>query len=91
MLNEIVLDRGSHSFLTNIECYESGRFVTRVQADGLMLATPTGGCPAGEQLGSTRGWHEQRACVVLDMCLLAALQVTGALHCKTTTSNGRMH
>jgi hypothetical protein len=42
VLNEVVIDRGSNSFLTNIECYESGRFVTRVQADGVMLATPTG-------------------------------------------------
>lgn len=42
VLNEVVLDRGSNSFLTNIECYISGRFVTRVQADGIMLATPTG-------------------------------------------------
>jgi NAD+ kinase len=42
VLNEMVIDRGSSSFLTNIECYEKGRFVTRVQADGIMLATPTG-------------------------------------------------
>ncbi|KAJ9508800.1 hypothetical protein QJQ45_028113 [Haematococcus lacustris] len=42
VLNEVVIDRGSSSFLTNIECYEKGRFVTRVQADGIMLATPTG-------------------------------------------------
>jgi NAD+ kinase len=42
VLNEVVLDRGSNSFLTNIECYISGRMITRVQADGIMLATPTG-------------------------------------------------
>jgi hypothetical protein len=42
VLNEVVLDRGSNSFLTNIECYISGRLITRVQADGIMLATPTG-------------------------------------------------
>ena len=42
MLNELVIDRGSSSFLTNIECYEKGRYITRVQADGIMLATPTG-------------------------------------------------
>jgi NAD+ kinase len=42
VLNEVVIDRGSSSFLTNIECYVQGRFVTRVQADGVMLATPTG-------------------------------------------------
>ncbi len=42
VMNEVVIDRGSSSFLTNIECYEKGRFITRVQADGIMLATPTG-------------------------------------------------
>ncbi len=42
VLNEVLIDRGSSSFLTNIECYEKGRFITRVQADGIMLATPTG-------------------------------------------------
>ncbi len=40
----MIIDRGSSSFLTNIECYEKGRFISRVQADGVMLATPTGGC-----------------------------------------------
>eukprot|EP00955_Chlamydomonas_euryale_P095451 364938-Chlamydomonas_euryale.AAC.22 len=38
----MVIDRGPNAFLTNIECYEKGRFVTRVQADGIMLSTPTG-------------------------------------------------
>ncbi|KAG2450488.1 hypothetical protein HYH02_004989 [Chlamydomonas schloesseri] len=42
VLNEMVIDRGSSAFLTNIECYEKGRFISRVQADGIMLATPTG-------------------------------------------------
>ena len=42
VLNEMVIDRGNNAFLTNIECYEKGRFITRVQADGLMLSTPTG-------------------------------------------------
>lgn len=31
VLNEIVVDRGSNSFLTNIEAYIGGRFITRVQ------------------------------------------------------------
>lgn len=31
VLNEIVVDRGSNSFLTNIEAYINGNFITRVQ------------------------------------------------------------
>ena len=51
VLNELVLDRGPNAFLTNIEVWEKGRFITRVQADGIMLSTPTGGGEGGEQ-----GW-----------------------------------
>lgn len=29
-LNEVVIDRGSSPYLTNIECYERGRMITRV-------------------------------------------------------------
>jgi NAD+ kinase len=42
VLNEVVVDRGSSSYLTNITVYERDTFLTRVQADGLMIATPTG-------------------------------------------------
>ena len=30
VLNEVVVDRGSNSFLTKIECWESGRLITKV-------------------------------------------------------------
>ena len=42
VLNEVVVDRGASPFLTKIECWERGRLVTKVQADGVMLATTTG-------------------------------------------------
>lgn len=42
VLNEVVVDRGSSPFLSKVECWERGRLITRVQADGVMLATPTG-------------------------------------------------
>jgi NAD+ kinase len=41
-MNEVVLDRGSSSALTNISVYESGHLMTVVQADGVLVATPTG-------------------------------------------------
>eukprot|EP00878_Enallax_costatus_P040482 GHUV01046757.1.p1 GENE.GHUV01046757.1~~GHUV01046757.1.p1 ORF type:complete len:141 (-),score=26.55 GHUV01046757.1:17-439(-) len=44
VLNEIVVDRGSNSFLTNIEAYINGNFITRVQVrlhDGYGLAYHT--------------------------------------------------
>jgi len=42
VLNEVVVDRGADSFLTNLECRVNGRLITRVQADGVMLATASG-------------------------------------------------
>ena len=42
MLNEVVIDRGVSPFLCNLECYCDGNFVTHVQGDGLIVATPTG-------------------------------------------------
>ena len=42
VLNEVVVDRGASPYLTKIECWERDRLVTKVQADGVMLATTTG-------------------------------------------------
>eukprot|EP00850_Spirogloea_muscicola_P012876 SM000085S23226 [mRNA] locus=s85:188497:194050:+ [translate_table: standard] len=42
VLNEVVVDRGSSPYLCKIECYERNRLITKVQADGVLVATPTG-------------------------------------------------
>uniref|UniRef100_A0A7N0SWX0 NAD(+) kinase n=1 Tax=Kalanchoe fedtschenkoi TaxID=63787 RepID=A0A7N0SWX0_KALFE len=42
VLNEVTIDRGISSFLTNLECYCDDTFVTRVQGDGLILSTTSG-------------------------------------------------
>ncbi|KAL8132829.1 hypothetical protein AgCh_008348 [Apium graveolens] len=42
VLNEIVVDRGSNPYLSKIECFEHDRLITKVQADGVIVATPTG-------------------------------------------------
>ena len=42
VMNEVVIDRGMSPFLTNIECYCDGVFVTAVQGDGIIISTPTG-------------------------------------------------
>jgi NAD+ kinase len=42
VMNGVVVDRGANPYLTKIECWEHGRLITKVQADGVMLATPTG-------------------------------------------------
>lgn len=42
VLNEVTIDRGISSFLTNLECYSDNSFVTTVQGDGLILSTTSG-------------------------------------------------
>ncbi|PKA57116.1 putative NAD kinase 2, chloroplastic [Apostasia shenzhenica] len=42
VLNEAVVDRGSNPYLSKIECYEHNRLITKVQGDGIIIATPTG-------------------------------------------------
>ncbi|KAK6138317.1 hypothetical protein DH2020_027901 [Rehmannia glutinosa] len=42
VLNEVTIDRGISSFLTNLECYCDESFVTCVQGDGLILSTTSG-------------------------------------------------
>lgn len=42
VLNELVIDRGTAPNLTNLHVYADGAFVTVVQGDGLIVATPTG-------------------------------------------------
>ncbi|KAL8159439.1 hypothetical protein V2J09_000976 [Rumex salicifolius] len=42
VLNEVTIDRGISSFLTNLECYCDHSFVTTVQGDGLILSTTSG-------------------------------------------------
>lgn len=42
VLNEVALHRGASASLTNVEVYCDSAFVTHVQGDGLVVATPTG-------------------------------------------------
>ncbi|PIA48334.1 hypothetical protein AQUCO_01400737v1 [Aquilegia coerulea] len=42
VLNEVTIDRGISSYLTNLECYCDSSFVTSVQGDGLIISTTSG-------------------------------------------------
>ena len=41
-LNELVVDRGPSPYVTQLELYGDGSLLTIAQADGLIIATPTG-------------------------------------------------
>ena len=42
VLNEVVVDRGSSPYLCNLDCFCDGKYITTVQADGIIMSTPTG-------------------------------------------------
>jgi len=67
-LNEIVVDRGASPYLTNIECYENGRLITRVQADGIMLATPTGSTAYSVAAGGSMVHPHVPAILITPIC-----------------------
>ena len=39
VLNEVVIDRGSSPFLSNLECFCDNVHLTTVQADGIIFST----------------------------------------------------
>lgn len=42
VLNELLVGRGASPFMANLEAFVDDEFLTVVQADGILLATPTG-------------------------------------------------
>lgn len=42
ILNDLVVDRGPSAFMSQLELFVDGRHLTSVQADGIVISTPTG-------------------------------------------------
>uniref|UniRef100_A0A8C5MZ92 NAD(+) kinase n=1 Tax=Leptobrachium leishanense TaxID=445787 RepID=A0A8C5MZ92_9ANUR len=42
VLNEVVVDRGPSSYLSNVDVFLDGHLITTVQGDGVIVSTPTG-------------------------------------------------
>lgn len=42
VLNELTIERGSSTFITNLDIYCNDSYVTNVQGDGLIISTPSG-------------------------------------------------
>lgn len=47
VLNEVVVDRGPSSYLSNVDLYLDGRLITSVQGDGKGSAVTAGGVGGG--------------------------------------------
>jgi NAD+ kinase len=64
VLNEAVVDRGPSPFLCNLDCYCNGVHMTTVQADGLIVSTPTGSTAYSMSAGGSI-CHPHVRCVLL--------------------------
>lgn len=58
MLNEVVIDRGLSSYLSVLDLYSDSHYLTTLQGDGVIFATPTGSTAyslaAGGSIGEFR-------------------------------------
>ncbi|XP_045163575.1 NAD kinase-like isoform X1 [Mercenaria mercenaria] len=68
VLNEVVVDRGSSSFICNIDVYVEGRLVTSVQGDGLIISTPTGSTAYAVAAGASMIHPNVPAIMITPIC-----------------------
>jgi NAD+ kinase len=64
VMNELVVDRGPHPYLCNLELYCNGRFMTSVQGDGIIISTPTGSTAYSLAAGASMV-HPSVSCMVI--------------------------
>ena len=83
VLNEVTIDRGMSSYLTYLECYCDGSFVTCVQGDGLIISTTSGSTAYSLAAGGSMV-HPQvnphivsRFCSALQYCVKALQKCVG--------------
>jgi len=67
-LNEVVIDRGPNSYLSNLDLYINDRFITKVQGDGLIISTPTGSTAYAMAAGSSMVHPNVPAMVICPIC-----------------------
>lgn len=68
ILNELVIDRGPSPFISNLEVYGNGSLLTVAQADGLIIATPTGSTAYSLSAGGSLVYPEVNALVITPIC-----------------------
>lgn len=67
-LNDIVIERGSNSHLTNFSLYVDKQLISPIKADGVIIATPTGSTAYNLAAGGPILHPETRSIVVTPIC-----------------------
>lgn len=68
VLNEVVLDRGLSPFLSNLDLYIEGKYITTVQGDGLIVSTPTGSTAYAVAAGASMVHPSVPAVMITPIC-----------------------
>ncbi|XP_024908104.1 NAD kinase b isoform X2 [Cynoglossus semilaevis] len=68
VLNEVVIDRGPSSYLSNVDLYLNGRLITSVQGDGVIVSTPTGSTAYAAAAGASMIHPNVPAIMVTPIC-----------------------
>lgn len=68
VLNEVVIDRGPSPYLSNIDLFLDGKFITSVQGDGLIVSTPTGSTAYAVAAGASMIHPSVPAIMVTPIC-----------------------
>ncbi|OWK08318.1 hypothetical protein Celaphus_00011048 [Cervus elaphus hippelaphus] len=68
VLNEVVIDRGPSSYLSNVDVYLDGHLITTVQGDGVIVSTPTGSTAYAAAAGASMIHPNVPAIMVTPIC-----------------------
>ncbi|KAJ3216608.1 hypothetical protein HDU67_009215 [Dinochytrium kinnereticum] len=68
IINDLVVDRGPSAFMSQLELYVDDRHLTTVQADGLVVATPTGSTAYSLSAGGSITHPEVPSILVTPIC-----------------------
>ncbi|OMJ13606.1 putative kinase [Smittium culicis] len=68
VLNEVVVDRGPNPFLSVLELYANEQHLTSVQADGIVISTPTGSTAYSLSAGGSLVHPDIPAMLITPIC-----------------------
>lgn len=68
VLNEVVVDRGPSSYLSNVDLFLDGHLITTVQGDGVIVSTPTGSTAYAVAAGASMIHPNVPATMITPIC-----------------------
>ncbi|KAM9430934.1 NAD kinase-like isoform 3-T4 [Salvelinus alpinus] len=68
VLNEVVVDRGPSSYLSNVDLFLDGHLITTVQGDGVIVSTPTGSTAYAVAAGASMIHPNVSAIMITPIC-----------------------